>query len=315
MDGRMSSPLAPLVDRGFVRVFGQGIHDFLQRLITNDIGHVGPARAIYAALLTPQGKIQFDFFITTIDDGGFLIDISRAQLEEFIRRLNLYKLRAAVEISDASPDFLAYALWGDGPGRLGLPNAAGAQKSIAGGVAFIDPRLAALGARLLMRKSTATENVAQLRGEAATLIDYDTHRLAHGIPCSPQDFEPENSFPLESNFEELNAIDFHKGCYVGQEVTSRTKRRGTVRKRLLPVHLEGIAPPRGTAVMASGRDIGEMRSGRGHRALALLRLDKMSEAYTAGAHLVAGDSRVIPLKPEWAAFDLDDWRLGEGKAR
>jgi len=271
-----------LPDRGVLRVGGADARPFLQGLITNNIDLVEGNRAIYAGLLTPQGKFLFDFFIIAAGD-GLLLDCDGARAADLLKRLTFYKLRADVTLENLGASHSVAALW-DG------------QAAPAG--TFPDPRLAALGHRIV----TSTP-VEALKGfTPATPADYHRHRIALGVGDAARDFEPDRTFPLEVNFDELNGIDFKKGCFVGQEVTSRTKRRGSVRKRLLPCRVEGDLPKPHTPVRSSGREAGMVFSGDAEtsRVLALLRLDLID-----GAVLEAGDASLTPEKPDWTNFELE----------
>jgi folate-binding protein YgfZ len=281
-----------LADRGVLEVAGEDRVPFLQGLISNDVTKAAPDRALYAALLTAQGRYLHDFFVVALGDALYL-DAEAARLEDLGRRLQLYKLRSKVTLSVASERFLVAAAFG---ADLGLGSEPGAAALFAGGVAYVDPRLAALGARLLLPRADAD---AALAGWAqAPPEEYDRLRLSLGIPDGSRDLEPEKSILLESGFDELNGIDWQKGCYIGQELTARTKYRALIRKRLLPVAVEGTLPAPGTQIMIGTGEAGELRSGRDGQALALLRLDAVTEA-EAGAALTAGSARLRPSKPGW----------------
>jgi folate-binding protein YgfZ len=300
-DGRVSAVL--LDDRGVVAVGGEEAKSFLQGLVSNDVTRVAPDRAIYAALLTPQGKYLFDFVIVE-HAGQLLLDTERARLPDLVKRLTMYKLRAKVTVADASEAFAVAAAFGPGAAeRLGLPSTAeaGAAAPFAGGVACVDPRLAALGARVVLPRGEALAALDAAGFAAADAPAWDRWRLAHGVPDGTRDLMVDKSFLLESNFEELNGVDFHKGCYVGQENTTRSKFRGVVRKRLFRVEAEGGAvPPPGTPLMAGDREVGIMRSGRDGQGLALLRLEEVEAA--GDAPLVADGVRLVARKPDWASF-------------
>jgi len=235
-----------LTDRAVIAVSGPEAHSYLQGLVTNDVERA--AAGLYAALLTPQGKILFDFLISE-QDGAILLDCRHESREALVKRLSMYKLRAKVEI--APRDDLGVFV-GEGPA---------------------DPRLAALGLRSIAPKHEAAP------GGAA----YLAHRLDMGVP-EGNDFGSDRMFALDADLGELNAVSFDKGCYVGQELTARMKHRGTARKRLLPV--EGGEGPPGTPVTAGGKDIGEMASA--HFALIRLdRLDEAQGApVSAGSNAV-----------------------------
>ncbi len=285
---------ATLTERGVIRVTGDDAREFLQGLISNDIRRVAPGRAIYAALLTPQGKYLFDFFIAEAD-GALLIDCERARLADLIKRLSLYKLRAKATLEDVSESYRVVAVWGAGSlDALGLGPDAGAATPYAGGAAFTDPRLAEAGARLIVPLGGQLPDATD-----ATVTAYDAHRLALGLPDGSRDMVLEKAILLESGFDELNGVDWNKGCYMGQELTARTKYRGLVKKRLVPVGIDGPLPQPGTPIMAGEREVGELRSGQGTRALALIRLETLGDETP---ELVCGDARITPDKPAWATF-------------
>jgi len=289
-----------LHDRALLSVSGEEARTFLQGLISNDIEKATAQHGIYAALLTPQGKFLFDFLI--VEQGGrLLFDTESSRRAELKKRLTFYKLRSKATIVEE--DGLAVvAAYGDGAlDRLGLASDAGAAKAFADGVAMTDPRLAALGARVLVAPAALPE-LAGLGFTTAAPEDYDRWRLSLGVPDGSRDIEIEKGFLLESNFEELNGVDFGKGCYVGQELTARTKYRGVVRKRLMRVDVEGPLPASGTPILLGETEAGEMRSGRDGIGLALIRLEHWEQARSSGAPLVAGDATLKPVKPGWAGF-------------
>jgi len=277
-----------LDDRVVLRLSGADARNFLQGLITNDIAAATPGHAIYAALLSAQGKYLHDFFIAQLGD-GFLIDAEAARLDDLLRRLNLYKLRAKVTIERT--DLAVVAVIGDAAAdALGLASERGAAKPLDGGVAFVDPRLVEAGVRIVA-PAAALPNF-----DAGTRAEYDAVRLRLGLPDGTRDLLPDKSFILENGFEELAGVDFEKGCYVGQEVTARMKHRALVRKRLVPVAIEGPAPAPGTPVTRDGVEVGEIRSAQDGRGLALIRTDAV------GSQLSAGSIVIKSHKPAWANF-------------
>jgi folate-binding protein YgfZ len=290
-----------LSERGLLVVAGEDRRAFLQGLISNDIEKVAPDRAIHAALLTAQGKYLHDFFIATLGE-TLILDGEAARLVDLQRRLTLYRLRAKVTLATAH-DLAVFAAFGAAaPATLDLPEEEGAARQYAGGVVFVDPRLAVLGARLIAPRAAAE---AALRADgfaAADFAAYDRLRLASGIPDGSRDLAVEKAILLEAGFDELNGVDWRKGCYIGQELTARTKYRGLIKKRLMPVHVEGTLPPPGTLVTLDGQEVGELRSGRDGIALALLRLEAVTTAAAGGQSLQAGGARITPLKPEWSRF-------------
>jgi len=284
--------------RGLLAVTGEDRQQFLQGLISNDVDKVSPTRAIHAALLTAQGKYLHDFFVVALEE-TLILDGEAARLADLQRRLGLYRLRAKVTLGAAPGDLAVFAAFGDGAvAALGLPGEPGAARQFAGGVVFADPRLAALGARLIAPRETAAAALRAAGFAEADFAAYDRLRLAQGVPDGSRDLPIEKAILLEAGFDELNGVDWQKGCYIGQELTARTKYRGLVKKRLMPVRVEGTLPPPGTPITLDGKEAGELRSGRDGIALALLRL----EAVAGGQSLQAGEARVTALKPDWAQF-------------
>ncbi len=261
---------AHLEDRAVIAVAGPEARSFLQGLITNDVERLAPGVGVYAALLTPQGKILFDFFLAE-GEGAVLIDCAGSARDALAKRLSMYKLRAKVTV-EARDQLAVVAAWDE----TALP---------ADALVYPDPRLAALGRRGFLAR-------AELPAlETATA--YHAHRLALGVP-EGGDFGSDRMFALDADLDELNAVDFKKGCYVGQELTARMKHRGTARKRLLA--FDGAGVP-GAAITAGGKDIGEVAAVHGRRGFALIRLDRLAEA--GDAVLLTGTDSVNLLRPEW----------------
>lgn len=291
---------AELPARGVLEVAGEDRVAFLQGLVTNDVTKVAAERAIFAALLTAQGRYLFDFFIFALGDALYL-ETEAARIADLKRRLGLYKLRSKVTLADVTARFSVVAGFGDGAGAaLGLAEA-GAATSFAGGIAFADPRLAALGVRFALPREAGFATLTETGFAPADEAAYDLHRLKLGIADGSRDLPIEKALLLESGFDELNAIDWQKGCYMGQELTARTKYRALVKKRLLPVEIEGPLPAPGTPIMLGSEAAGEIHSGRDGHALALLRLEAV-EAALKGAPLIAGTTHLKPAKPGWAKF-------------
>ncbi len=263
--------IAELPHRGVIEIDGEDKETFLQGLISNDINLVTPTQAIYATLLTPQGRFLFDFFITD-KDGIFLLDVELARHEALLKKLSLFKLRSKVTLK-ARPDLKIYALWGE----ENFPREA-----------YPDPRLKTLGARLIGQTEPN-----------ASVEEYDLHRLKLGVPEGGIDLLPEKAILLESGLDELNAVSWTKGCYMGQELTARTKYRGLVRKRLFPVKIEGSAPESGAKVFLGDTAVGEMRSSCNGYGLALLRI----EAAKSGEALQCENASLTPYIPVWMVVE------------
>jgi len=273
-------------DRALIALAGADRTSFLQGIVSNDVTKVTAERAVYAAFLTPQGKYLHDIFIAAVGD-RLLIDCEAGRRADLLRRLGMYKLRAKVTL--AQEDGLAVGLhFGPGvPARLGLPAEAGRARAEGEGILFVDPRLPALGLRAILPPPA-------MPAETGSAGDYDRLRLSLGVPDGSRDLPVEKAILLENGFDELHAIDWDKGCYMGQELTARTRYRGLVRKRLLPVAIEGEAPAPGTALLQNDKEMGEMRSAAGDLGLALIRLEALDQG-----PLSAGGARLTPRKPDW----------------
>ena len=257
---------------------------------------------MYAAMLTAQGKYLHDFIMA--DRGPALwIDTEAERCDELTKRLSLFQLNSDVCITRQHESLAVAAVWGpDAASRLGLKMRAGATKELGNGLAMIDPRLPSLGIRLIAPPAEVEKLVISLGCESSTSSDYDSHRLDLAIPDGSRDMIVEKSFLLESNFEDLNGVAFDKGCYIGQENTVRQKHRGTIRKRLVKVSIDGPLPDLGVPITWNKGEIGTMRSSRDGRGIAMVRLDRWAEAKAESAKLHAGPAIVVPVKPEWANF-------------
>ena len=278
--------IAVLDRRGVVAVGGPDAETFLNDLVTADISRAGPGQAVFAALLTPQGKILFDFIVLR-DSDRFLFDLPRGLAADFAKRLGFYRLRAKVTVDDVSADTRVLAVWGP----QGVPHI--------DGVAAPDPRLAALGWRVIVPADQPP--VLHGFGEA-TEADYDAHRIALGVPEGGIDFAFGDAFPHDTDMDQLAGVDFGKGCYIGQEVVSRMEHRGTARRRFVVAHAAGVLPAAGTEVTAGGKALGTLGSSAGGDGLALVRLDRAKEAIDAATPILAGAATLTLSLPGWARF-------------
>jgi tRNA-modifying protein YgfZ len=267
--------LAALPERGVIEVGGEDRANFLQGLVSNDVTQAIPGRSVWAALLTPQGKWLADFFILA-DGDRLLLDCERALTPLLLQRLARFRLRSKVTLR-AAEEFSVYAAWGGTPTETPTRQA----------VVAPDPRLPEAGWRLV----SATPLPATVF-EA----DWDRHRLALGLPDGSRDLEAEKTILLEAGFDELNGVSWTKGCYMGQELTARTKYRGLVKRRLVPVAVSGGLPPPGTPVLRNAVDVGTMRSGRDQSGLAVLRIDALHDTLTCGG------ATLTPRVPAWMAL-------------
>ena len=261
--------LARLHDRALVAVQGPDWRSFLQGLLTQDVETLTVGELRYGALLTPQGRLLFDLFMLGTE-AGVLLDVEAARRDAFIQRLSMYRLRAKATVERAEGG--VFVLWGAAPAPAPW---------------IADPRLPALGMR-----AYALEAPAGLNADAA---DYDAHRLELGVPDPARDCAGETTYPIEADLDLLGGIDFKKGCFVGQETTSRMKRRGQIKSRMLPVTFDGPEPAPGAEVLATGNlRAGEVRSSSPGRAMALLRLDRAE-----GADLTIEGRPVKTAAPAW----------------
>jgi hypothetical protein len=291
---------ALLPDRGVVKVSGDDARHFLNGLLTADILKVAPDTPRFAALLTPQGKIMFDMIVAeaaVADGGGFFLDVPEALADPCVGRLNFYKLRAKVTIENLSETLAVMAVWdSDAVTEYGL--------------CYPDPRLSALGWRIMLPPHLTAETAADLGAALVPAEEFEAHRIALGVPRGGLDFGYGDAFPHEADMDQLNGVDFAKGCFVGQEVVSRMEHRGSVRTRIVPVAYDGFAPDPGAAVTAAAKPVGTFGSAADGRALALLRLDRAADALAASEPLVAGAVTLRLVKPDWMRFSFP----GEGKA-
>ncbi len=283
----------PLVDRGVIKVSGPDAKQFLQGLITNDMDLLQNQKAIHAGLLSPQGKILFDFFVVN-DGDAFLLDVARHQSVPLKLRLGMYRLHSNVTIENVSPNFTVVALWGDT-----LPTLPKASDPIH----FTDPRLEPMGMRILVTIKSGWLP-SKLDATPATQEKYDAHRISLGVPEGGKDYAFGETFIHEALFDQLNGVSFSKGCFIGQEVVSRMQHRATARRRIVPIEGHTQLPPKGTEIRAGSSLIGTVCSVAEKKALANLRLDRVQEALKAGQPLKADDIEIEIKLPSWATFSL-----------
>lgn len=274
----MTTPIfAELPSRALIALSGPDWRGFLHGLVTNDVETLAPGEARFAALLTPQGRLLWDLFVVGREDGA-LLDVAAEHRDAIVLRLKMYRLRAKVEIDAAEA---AVSVLFDAPARPAGEH-----------LVVPDPRLPALGLR-------GYGAVAPAEARRADEAAYDAHRLALGVP-GPADWGADKTYPIEANFDLLHGIDFKKGCFVGQETTSRMKRRGQIKNRMLPIAFDGPPPAPGAEVLNGSLRAGEVRSGLDGRAMALLRLDRLDGELTV-------DGRPVRVeRPAWIAEALGE---------
>lgn len=261
-------PIARLDSRAVIAITGPDARPFLHNLLTQDVETLAPGELRFGALLTPQGRLIVDVMIWGCEDGVWL-DVPAEAREGLIQRLTLYRLRAQVEV--AAVESAVFASWNEAE---------------AGFIA--DPRQPGLGGRALDLAGQATASEA----------DWHRHRMAQGVPEPALDTVPDKTYPIEANLDLLNGIDFHKGCFVGQETTSRMKRRGTIKTRILPFTYQGQAPAVGAEVLNGDLRAGEVTRAEGGQGMAMIRLDRID-----GDLSVEGQP-IIVTRPDWVpAFE------------
>ncbi len=281
-----AAKITRLADRGVVSVSGSDSEKLLQGLVTNDLEGIAEGEARHAGLLSPQGKILFDFFVVRHRD-GYLLDVARAKAQDLVKRLTMYRLRADVAIADVSTAFEVYAVWGDDAAET-----AGDR-----GLHFSDPRHPSLGLRLLA--DVAANQSAQENLEASHR-EYDAGRVGLSVPEGGQDYDFGDAYPHEADFDLLNGVSFTKGCYVGQEVVARMQNKTIVRKRAVKISAD--APLTSHAdVLLGDIPVGRVGTVDGNAAIAMLRLDRVLEAEQKRQELTAND---IAITPDDAAVDL-----------
>ncbi|MCB9954322.1 MAG: folate-binding protein YgfZ [Caulobacterales bacterium] len=263
---------ALLSSRAVLKITGPDARSFLQGVLTQDVEQLPQGSAAFSALLTPQGKILFDFLLLATTE-GFLVDCPKESAEPLRKRLTMYRLRAKATIE--ATDLAVAAFWDEAPRDD----------------AFADPRLPALG----MRKIAPASSISASADENV----YDLHRLSLGVPEFIRDFGAEEVFLTDVDYDVLNGVNYKKGCFVGQEVTSRMKRKGEIRKRTVKLAFEGAQPAKGESVMGGEAPLGEVMSGAEGLALALIRLDRLEAARAAGAPITAGGKHVQIIVPDW----------------
>jgi len=260
-------PIARLDSRALISVTGEDAKPFLHNLLTQDVETLVDGELRFGALLSPPGRLLFDLFLLGQAD-GVLLDVATERRDALIQRLSMYKLRAKVEV--AADDRPVFAAWSEGPAGF-IP----------------DPRTSMMGGRLY---GEATADASE--------ADYDAYRLLIGLPDPTADAPQDKTYPIEADFDLLNGIDFHKGCFVGQETTSRMKRRGTIKNRMLPLDFDGPPPAFGAEVLKGELRAGEVLSGQDGSVMALLRVDRLDGDLTV-------DGRPVRLrKPAWMGEDV-----------
>nr|WIE90644.1 folate-binding protein YgfZ [Mesorhizobium sp. WSM4875] len=276
-------PFALLKDRALISVSGQDAEHVLQNILTTDLDALGAGEAKPGALLSPQGKILFDFLISRAGENGFRLECRTDIADDFVRRLMLYRLRAKAEIAKQDQALVTVA-WGDD-----------STASLANSTSLADTRFREVEVR------RTYEGAVQDSGDAGA---WQALRIANGIAESGSDYQLGDAFPHDVLLDETGGVGFKKGCYVGQEVVSRMQHRGTARRRVLVATAEGSLPATGTELTVAGRPVGTLGSVSGGRGLAIARIDRVKAALDARDPIMAGDVPVTLAIPGWAKFSF-----------
>lgn len=282
-------PTVHLSDRAVIDIAGADAEHFLQNVLTNDYNALRPGEARPGALLTPQGKILFDYLVSRTGKDAFRLECAAAGADELVKRLMLYRMRAKADISKRKQDVVAVC-WGSK-----LPE---------GGV-----KDARFPVGITVRRYYDSPPVADSTEDA-----WHRLRIAYGIAESGHDYASGEAFPHEVLFDQNGGVGLAKGCYVGQEVVSRMHHRGTARRRLLIAKGNIPLPPSGTPVMASGRPLGTLGTVRGKDGLAIVRIDRVKEATDTDVPILAGETAVELSIPQWTDFDFPTTPAEAGEA-
>lgn len=273
-----------LPDRAFIDIGGADAESFLQNLITTDLSTLEDGEAAPGALLTPQGKILFLFLIAR-NGAGFRLETDSAFRDNLLKRLTMYRLRAAVELT-AHPASGVSVIWNE--------DAAGTR----------DRRFAKAGIVLLRTPGDAAS-------EGSDAGAYHRLRIRHGIAEASADYAEGDAFPHDVLLDRSGGLSFRKGCYVGQEVVSRMQHRGTARRRLVTVSADADPGPPGTPLTIDGKPLGALGSVEGKDALAIVRIDKAGEAMASGRSILAGTQPVVLALPVWSELTFPTASAGD----
>lgn len=276
-------PVVHLTDRALIRAKGPEARSFLHHLVTCNIETLEAGGARFGALLIPQGKIISDFLVYGEGEDSFLLDAPKERAEDLKKRLLFHRLRAKVEFT-ALDDLAVAAVFGGAAAPEGA-------------AIYADPRVEALGQRAVLPLAEA----ATIGGDPAL---YEAHRIGLAVPRGGADFAYNETFPHEADMDQLNGVDFKKGCFVGQEVVSRMQYRSTARNRAVEA-VFAKTPEAGVEIMAGEKSVGRISSVSGGQGIAMVRIDRAFDAKTEGVPLRAGEIEVELRLPPWATFSME----------
>lgn len=279
-------PTTLLDDRALISVSGPDAEHLLQNIITTDLDQLAAGEARPGALLTPQGKILFDFLISRDGENVLLIECRADIADDFVRRLMLYRLRAKAEIKKLDQKLVRVS-WGDDSSASQIDST---PADVLRDRRFAEP------AQVWRSYGEGAAGDAENRG------DWERFRILNGMAESGRDYALSDVFPHDVLLDQNGGVGFRKGCYVGQEVVSRMQHRGTARRRVLVATADADLPPPGTDILAGGRSVGTLGSTAGRSAIAIARIDKVKAAMDAGVPIMAGDAALTLAIPAWASF-------------
>ena len=287
-----------LEDRGFIQVKGVEAKEFLQNIVTNDLEKVTNNSTVFSSILTPQGKYLFEFFILKLKD-GYLLESEKKSIAEIIKLLNFYKLRSKVEFIDLTDKYMVAIISLEKFKEINNSSLQkGSTASYQNDMVYIDPRNVKLGAKIISKLENVQPTIKKLNLEKADKNKYYNKSFQLGIPQVDLDKLKEKIFGIENNLDELNGIDFKKGCYIGQENTSRIKLRNKLRRRILPIQKISGEISENDTIKYKGNEIGKIMIGKPY-SFALIKVVDPDLNEFNNIELTCGNSKVRILKPEW----------------
>jgi len=287
-----------LEDRGFIQVKGVEAKDFLQNIVTNDLEKVTDSSTIFSSILTPQGKYLFEFFILKLKD-SYLLECEKESTEEIIKLLNYYKLRSKVDFINLNKKYVALVISLEKFKEIDNSNLSkGKTINFEDDLIYIDPRNERLGAKIISRIETTQIKNKKLNLNVADKNKYYNKSFELGIPQINLNKLKDKIFGIENNLDELNGIDFKKGCYVGQENTSRIKLRNKLRRRILPIHKITGEISENDIIKYKDIEIGKIMISKPYPFGLIKVVDPDIKEFN-NVDLVCGNSKIKIIKPEW----------------
>ena len=287
-----------LEDRGFIQISGLEAKDFLQNIVTNDIEKVTNNSTIFSSILTPQGKYLFEFFVLKLKD-NYLLECEKKSVIEIIKLLNFYKLRSKVDFIDLSEKYVAAVISLEKFKEINNSNLSkGKTTNYQEDPVYIDPRNDKLGAKIVSKLENIHLTIKKLNLNIVDKKKYYIKSFELGIPQVDLNKLKDKIFGIENNLDELNGIDFKKGCYVGQENTSRIKLRNKLRRRILPIQKISGEISENDIIKFKDIEIGKVLIGNPYT-FALIKVVEPDLKEFTNTELICGKSKVKILKPEW----------------